>query len=322
MAVYTEVTDQELTDFLTRYDIGALIKKTPIAEGVENSNYRVETDRDVFILTLFEKRTRAEDLPFFMDLKAHLAAKNLSTPSPVPMKDGNVISTLAGRPAAVITFLEGRPVIEPKGVECGAFGEAVAALHHAVGDFTQTRDNPLSLEGWRALTDQCRARADECAQGLAHLIEDELAALEQNWPQNLPRGVVHADLFPDNIFFIDRKISGFIDFYFSCTDFFAYDLAIAVNAWCFDKNGGFLQDNAIKLVEAYQSKRALSSAEIEAFPTLLRGAGLRFLLTRLYDWLNQEPGALVTVKNPLEYRNIILFHRKQYKPEYYGLAND
>lgn len=322
MAVYTEVTDQELTDFLTRYDIGALIKKTPIAEGVENSNYRVETDQDIFILTLFEKRTRAEDLPFFMDLKAHLATKGLSTPSPVPMKEGGVISTLAGRPAAVITFLKGRPVMEPKGEECAAFGGAVAALHEAVGDFTQTRDNPLSLKGWRPLADLCRARANECAQGLAELVEDELTALEKNWPQDLPHGVVHADLFPDNIFFVDRKISGFIDFYFSCSDFFAYDLAIAVNAWCFDKNGNFLQNNAVKLVEAYQSKRALSEAEIAAFPILLRGAGLRFLLTRLYDWLNQAPDALVTVKNPLEYRDIILFHREQYKPEYYGLAND
>lgn len=322
MAVYTEVTDQELADFLTRYDIGTLIKKTPIAEGVENSNYRIETDKDVFILTLFEKRTRAEDLPFFMDLKTHLAAKGLSTPRPINMKDGTVISNLAGRPAAIISFLQGRPVMTPNSADCAAFGAGVAALHEAVADFTQSRVNPLSLGGWRGLAGECLPRADECAPELKDIINEELSTLALQWPQGLPRGVIHADLFPDNVFFLNGKLSGFIDFYFSCTDFFAYDLAITVNAWCFNKNGDFLPDNAVKLVESYQTQRPLSAAEIKAFPILLRGAGLRFLLTRLYDWLNQDPNALVTVKNPLEYRDIILFHRGQYKPEHYGLADD
>lgn len=330
MAVYTEVGDQELARFLTRYDIGALVRKTPIAEGVENTNYRLETDRGVFILTLFEKRTRAEDLPFFMDLTAHLAAKGLSIPAPVAMSEGGVISTLCGRPAAIITFLEGRPVMTPGPHECAAFGGAVAALHANVADFDQTRDNPLSLDGWRALADECRARADECAGGLGALIDEELAYAADHWPQDLPRGVVHADLFPDNIFFTDGEISGFIDFYFSCTEFFAYDLAIAFNAWCFDAGGdthgdtggAFLRDNARRLMQAYQAKRALSAVEKNSFPTLLRGSALRFLMTRLYDWLNQDPNALVRVKNPLEYRDIILFHRRRYDPSDYGLTND
>ena len=322
MAVYTEVSDQELARFLTRYDIGTPIRKTPIAEGVENTNYRLETDQGAYILTLFEKRTRAEDLPFFMDLTAHLAAKGLSIPAPVEMKHGEVISSLCGRPAAIITFLEGRPIMPPDPSACAGFGAAVASLHEAVADFDQTRDNPLSLEGWRALADACRKRADECASGLGALIDEELATLVEDWPQDLPRGVVHADLFPDNIFFMDGRISGFIDFYFSCTDFFAYDLAIAVNAWCFDKTGAFRQDNALELMKAYQSKRALSAEEKKAFPVLLRGSALRFLMTRLYDWLHQDPQALVTVKNPLEYRDIILFHRQNFNSRDYGLADD
>lgn len=322
MAVYTEVSDQELARFLTRYDIGTPIRKTPIAEGVENTNYRLETDRGVYILTLFEKRTRAEDLPFFMDLTAHLAAKGLSIPAPVKMKDGAVISTLCGRPAAIITFLQGRPIMLPDPPACAGFGAAVASLHASVADFDQTRDNPLSLDGWRALADACGDRADECASGLGALIEEELAMLTGSWPQALPRGVVHADLFPDNVFFIDGEISGFIDFYFSCTEFFAYDLAIAVNAWCFDKTGGFHRKNALELMNAYQSERALSAEEKKAFPILLRGSALRFLMTRLYDWLNQDPQALVTVKNPLEYRDIILFHRQNFNPRDYGLTDD
>lgn len=236
------------------------------------------------------------------------------------MKEGGVISTLADRPAAIISFLEGRPIMEPNAQNCAAFGQAVAALHNAVGDFEQTRPNPLSLDGWRELADQCRARADECAPGLGGLIDDELSLLAEQWPMGLPQGVVHADLFPDNVFFQNGDISGFIDFYFSCTEFFAYDLAIAVNAWCFDKNAAFHKDKALSLVEAYQNKRTLSPTEVEAFPLLLRGSALRFLLTRLYDWLNQDPNALVTVKNPLEYRDIILFHREHYNSQDYGIS--
>jgi len=330
VAVYTEVSDQDLARFLSLYDIGTLTGKTPIAEGVENTNYRVDTDRGVFILTLFEKRTRAEDLPFFMELTRHLAAKGVSAPAPAKRRDGAVVSTLCGRPAAVITFLDGRPVMTPGPEACAAFGAALADLHAGVLDFDEARENPLSLDGWRALADACRARADECAPGLAALVDAELAFLAGAWPRSpskgaaadLPRGVVHADLFPDNVFFAGGAVSGFIDFYFSCTDFFAYDLAIAVNAWCFQPSDGFLRDNASSLVRAYRQKRPLSPAEREFFPIMLRGSALRFLMTRLYDWLHQDPNAFVTVKNPLELRDIILFHRERYNPSDYGLTND
>ena len=322
MAVYTEVSDQDLARFLLLYDIGAPIGKTPIAEGVENSNYRIDTDRGTYILTLFEKRTRAEDLPFFMALTDHLAAKGLSVPAPVAARDGRVISTLNARPAVIITFLEGRPIMEPGPQACASFGAALASLHAGVADFAGERENPLSFAGWRALADECRARADECAPGLAALIDEELAHLEEAWPKDLPRGVVHADLFPDNVFFTDGAVSGFIDFYFSCTEFFTYDLAIAVNAWCFDANAGLKRECARAMMLAYQDARALTPAERTSFPILLRASALRFLLTRLYDWLHQDPNALVRVKNPLELRDIILFHRERYTHSDYGLADD
>lgn len=319
MAVYTEVGDQALRAFLKSYDIGALIKKTPIAEGVENTNYRVDTDQGAFILTLFEKRTRAEDLPFFMALKAHLAGKALPVAAPIERSDGGFVARLAERPAALVSFLPGRPVMSPQKPECAAIGETLAALHDAVGDFSPVRPNPLSIEGWRALAGACRAGAETCAPGLSALIDEEIEALAAAWPSSLPAGVVHTDLFPDNVLFDDGAVSGVIDFYFSCTDYFAFDLAIAVNAWCFTEKSVFLKENARTMMAAYSAKRSLVKAEAEAFPVLLRGAALRFLLTRLYDWLNQVDGAVVTVKNPLMFRDILLFHRERYGSDLYGL---
>lgn len=319
VAVYTKVDDAELAAFLKQYDIGKLAGKTPIAQGVENTNYLLGTDRNTFILTLFEKRTPAEDLPFFMDFMSHLSASGISTPDVMKMADGGSVSTLAGRPAAVLEFLEGTPVMKPGSAECASFGKAVAHLHRAASGFLQTRQNPLSLDGWRSLARACAPRAGECAGGLGEFIEDELSYVTANWPADLPQGVVHTDLFPDNIFFSGREVSGFIDFYFSCTDFFAYDLAIAVNAWCFSSETGFMKDNAAALMDAYRRSYMLSPGEIAAFPVLLRGAALRILLTRLYDWLNRDPAAIVSVKDPLEFRDIVSFHRERYDPRLYGL---
>ena len=321
MAVYTEVSDKELSAFLTQYSVGGLVRKTPIAEGVENTNYRLETDGGAYILTLFEKRTKAEDLPFFMGLTAHLSGAGLPVAAPVERKDGALIGRLAGRPAVLIEFLPGRPVMEPQGEHCAALGARLADLHNAVAGFRMSRENTFALDGWRALAASCGADADRCAPGLAALIADELDALGAAWPQDLPAGVVHTDLFPDNVLFHEERIAGIIDFYFSCTDFFAYDLAICVNAWCFDDNRMLIAENAGKLAAAYLEKRNVSEAERRAFPTLLRGAALRFLLTRLYDWLNQVDGAIVTVKDPLEFRDILLFHRERYAPEHYGFTD-
>ncbi len=319
MAVYTEVADDALGAFLNNFDIGQLVRKTPIAEGVENSNYRIDTTTNSFILTLFEKRVREEDLPFFMALTGYLAKQGLPVAAPVADNNGEIIKRLAGRPATIVQFLNGRPHMTPSENDCAKLGAVLASLHSSAPGFAQERVNPLSLNGWLELANACRAGADRCAAGLAAAIDDECKFLSASWPSALPRGVIHSDLFPDNVLFDGDEISGVIDFYFSCTDCFAYDLAVCINAWCFDENGEFQPENAKNLVASYSVGRRLNSEERAALPILLRGSALRFLLTRLYDWLNQVKGALVTVKNPLPFRRILAFHQSHSKPSLYGL---
>ena len=309
MAVYTEVSDEDLTLFLAQYPLGAALSCKGIAEGVENSNFLVGTERGPFILTLYEKRVRAEDLPFFLGLMEHLRAKGLACPQPVHGRDGSVLRNLCGRPAALFTFLEGMwpRLVAPR--HCGPVGEALATLHLAGADFSPRRANDLSLAGWRDLFHRCRGRADEIQPGLAALIESELDALEASWPGGLPTGVIHADLFPDNVFFRGETLSGLIDFYFACTDFLAYDLAICLNAWCFEPDGSLNATKARALFAGYQRHRPLTAGELAAMPLLARGAAMRFLLTRLYDWLNRPEGALVTPKDPREYLRKLRFHQ-------------
>ena len=308
MAVYTHVSDGEAKTLLGRFDIGALIRIDGIPQGVENTNYHLYTDQGRYILTLFEKRVDPRDLPFFIELMAHLAARGVAAPDPVRDRDGAIVHRLADRPATITTFLPGAPRMNPTAEECAALGRQIAAMHLAVADFQLQRENALGLAGWRKLAEACAAGAYRCAPGLAGLIEDELAHQEAATAPGLPGGVVHADLFPDNVFFEGDRLSGVIDWYFACNDAFAYDLAIALNALCW--RAGWRDDNASALMRAYAAVRPLSDGERAALPALLRGAALRFLLTRLYDWLNQVDGALVTVKDPLEYRDILLHHRQ------------
>lgn len=309
MAVYTHVADEEAEDFLLAYDIGALRSLTPIAEGVENTNYRLDTDQGRYILTLFEKRTDPADLPFFMAAMTHFAARGVNAPAPIATRDGGVIGALAGRSAVVIAFLQGKARMTPTSADCAAVGATLAAMHKAADGFPLRRANALSLEGWRRLANACWRDADRCAPGLSELIADEIAHQEQTLPSGLPRGVVHADLFPDNVFFNARgAVSGVIDFYFACTDAFAYDLAITMNAWSSDR-GRLDEARAGALLRAYCAARPPDPAERAAFNDLARGAALRFLLTRLYDYLHQVEGAVVTVKDPLEYRDLLIAHR-------------
>lgn len=320
MAVYTEISDDALAKFLAAYDVGTLKAKTPILEGVENSNYRVETSAGLYVLTLFERRVHAEDLPFFMALMTFLADKGLPAAAPVADKAGETVKTLAGKPAALIRFMPGAPHMAPGEDHCAALGDMLARWHAEIERFPRARPNPLSLDGWRKLAGDCAGRADECAPGLQGFIDKELAFAADTWPGALPAGVVHTDLFPDNVLFEDDRITGLIDFYFSASDFFAYDIAVCVNSWCFDVKRNFIETNADAMMSAYRNRRAMTDAEIAAFPTLLRGAALRFLLTRLYDWLNQVEGAMVKVKDPLEYRDIVDFHRARYAPAAYGFS--
>jgi len=320
MAVYTEVSDEELEAFVAGYDIGEVLSCKGIAEGVENSNYLLQTDAGQFILTLYEKRTKPEDLPFFLELMEHLAARGLACPTPLHGRDGRALRELCGRPAAMVTFLTGMSVKRLTLPHCASLGEAMAAMHLAGADFPQTRANDLSVSGWRPLFEKAKDRADEVLPGLAAFIEAELAALEAQWPTTLPAGLIHADLFPDNVFFHAEKVSGLIDFYFACTDALAYDIAICLNAWCFEPDGSFNATKARLMLNGYRKIRPLSVDELQALPLLARGAAMRFLLTRLYDWLNTPAGAFVKRKDPLEYYKKLRFHQGITGPGAYGIS--
>ncbi|MCY6381656.1 homoserine kinase [Hoeflea prorocentri] len=319
MAVYTDITETELRDFLEPYDIGELLSYKGIAEGVENSNFLVHTSAGSYILTLYEKRVDRNDLPFFLGLMEHLAQNGLTCPLPVHRRDGIVLGTLAGRPAAVISFLEGMWPRKPTPMHCREVGKAAAVLHVSGRGFQRNRANALSVGAWRALWDQSASRADEVEAGLGAEIQTDLDHLEGNWPQGLPSGVIHADLFPDNVFFLGEELSGVIDFYFACNDLFAYDIAICLNAWCFERDGAFNVTKGMALLDGYQSVRPLSGAEADALPLLAHGAALRFFLTRLYDWLTVPDGAMVVKKDPREYLRYLRFHRKIGSAGEYGL---
>ncbi|MBV8776586.1 MAG: homoserine kinase, partial [Alphaproteobacteria bacterium] len=308
MAVYTDVTAEDLARFLAAYDTGELLAYKGIAEGVENSNFLVHTGRGNYILTLYERRVAERDLPFFLALMEHLASRGINCPQPVKNKSGRMLGKLAGRPAALVNFLDGMWIRRPRSVHCAALGEALAQLHLAGEDFGKRRDNALSVGGWRQLYESCRDRADKVQRDLAAMLASELDLLERDWPRGLPQGVIHADLFPDNVFFLGEKLSGLIDFYFACTDTLVYDVAICLNAWCFEPDHSYNVTKGRALLASYAKARPLSHQEWENLPLLARGAAARFLLTRLVDWLDVPAGALVKPKDPLEYFRKLRFH--------------
>ncbi|MEE8501845.1 MAG: homoserine kinase [Kiloniellales bacterium] len=319
MAVYTEVSDEELEEFLSQYDLGGLVSFKGIAEGVENTNYLLGTGTGTYILTLYKKRVHRGDLPYFLGLMEHLAGQGIVCPTPIRGGDGKALRELCSRPAAIISFLDG---VWPRRVQprhCALLGATMARMHLAGASFEGERVNALSIEGWRRLFRQVEARADEVRPDLASEIARELTHLEAHWPQDLPAGIIHADLFPDNVFFLADKLSGLIDFYFACNDFFAYDLAICLNAWCFETDGSFNITKARQMLSAYRRVRPFSNTELEALPLLARGSALRFLLTRLYDWLNHPDGAWVKPKDPLEYLRKLKFHQGVTGAGAYGL---
>jgi homoserine kinase type II len=319
MAVYTDVAVEDLEAFLGGYDVGELLSYKGIAEGVENSNFLLHTSKGYFILTLYEKRVATADLPFFLGLMEHLQARGVNCPQPVRNKAGETLGKLAKRPAAIVTFLEGMWPRRPSVTHCGAVGAALARMHLAGADFPMKRKNSLSVTGWNQLYAQASARADHVHRNLSGFIAAELAHLEKKWPEYLPHGVIHADLFPDNVFFLGNELSGLIDFYFACTDTLAYDVAICLNAWCFEPDHSFNVTKGRALLQGYDKVRALSGEEKEALPLLCRGAALRFLLTRLVDWLSVPAGALVRPKDPLEYYRKLRFHQAAESFRDYGI---
>jgi homoserine kinase type II len=320
MAVYTAIDERSLDAFLAAYDIGPAVQLQGIAQGVENSNYVLLTERGRYIPTLYERRVEPADLPFFLGLMDHLAARGVPCPTPVHGRDGEALRSLCGRPAAVVSFLEGISPHRIRGTHCAALGAALAHLHLAGAGFQMARANALSVSGWRRLFESCRADADCVMPGLEAEIDRELVEIEEQWPDDLPHGVIHADLFPDNVFFLADKLSGLIDFPFSCNDMLAYDVAICLNAWCFEPDHSFNVTKARALLNAYGRERQLSDTEQQALPLLARGAALRFLLTRLVDFLNVPPGALVKPKDPLEYVRKLRFHQNVASVRDYGLT--
>jgi len=310
MAVYTQVSAEALSDLLAGYDAGTLVSAKGIAEGVENSNYLVDTSTGRFILTLYEKRVDSADLPFFLALLDHLAGQGLPVPRAIPDRTGRQIQQVAGRPACLIEFLPGVSVSHPTPAQAYATGAALGQMHAALADFTQERLNALGLSGWHALAARCGSDLDHISSGLGERIADELAWLDRAWPAALPRSVIHADLFPDNVLMQGDAVNGIIDFYFACSDVRAWDVAVTHASWCFENDGtGFDPARAASLIAGYDAAFGLSDDERTAFPALARGACLRFLLTRAWDWLNTPADALVTRKDPLAFLRRLDFYR-------------
>ncbi len=313
MAVFTPLDEAQIRNLLARYNVGDYVSHEGILDGVENSNFHVYTNRTHLVLTVFEDRTNVADLPFFFAYTDHLVGMGIPCPGPI-LTNAHEASVLAGeKRAALFPFLEGRSltISELQAEHCADLGRFVARMHLAVGDFTMERENALSLAGWQRLADKIRDRADSVQAGLARMVDDELAWLAQHWPRYLPRGATHLDIFPDNVFFRDDKVSAIIDFYFSATDMLAYDLAIVINAWCFDKDFRFRADCYQALLAGYESIRALSPAEKDALPVLLRGASVRFLMTRLHDWVFHDSGSFVKPHDPLAYLARLQFHQTE-----------
>ncbi len=319
MAVYTEVTDEAVAAYVAGYDLGTVVAFRGIAEGVENSNFSLRTTAGDYILTLYEKRVDPAELPWFLGLMEHLATHGITCPQPVRGRDGQALRRLADRPACITTFLPG---VWPRRVHpahCAPVGAALAGLHLAGRDYAAERPNALGPAAWQPLLDRCLPRADEVRPGLGEVLPAALARIVATWPAALPRGHIHADLFPDNVFFLDGRLSGLIDFYFAATDLLAYDVAVCLNAWCFEPDMSFNVTKARAMLHAYAACRPMTDAERAALPVLCQGAAIRFLLTRLYDWVNTPPGALVTRKDPLAYLGRLRFHLLATDEHAYGL---
>ncbi len=321
MGVFTQVTVEELNSFLEAYDLGVLHNFKGIAEGVQNSNFLIQTNKGQYILTLYEQLVDAEDLPFFLGLMEHLATHQINCPLPIKNKEGIALNRLAGKDAVIVSFLEGLSISQIMPNHCSQLGAALARLHLAGQDFSLTRENDMLFDGWNRLFEGSQGHINDIAEGLEILISDELAFLTQNWPKDLPKGIIHADLFPDNVFFLEGELSGLIDFYFACNDILAYDIAICLNAWCFENDGSYNTTKGRALLRGYQTVRPLSGEELNSLPILSRGGAMRFLLTRTYDLLHTPKDAMVTTKDPKEYVRKLRFHQSITHIGEYGLSS-
>ena len=320
MAVYTSVSDSELRIFLIQYDIGNLISFRGIEQGIDNSNYKLKTSKGTFILTLFENRMIKEELPFFLNLLNYLSQIGVSCPKPLVSFDGKLLKSLCGRKAAILTFLKGSSIEVISPDHCSQVGSALAKLHLASKRFSGFRSNDLSLKNWFSIKESLSGKIDQFETGLEMELVEELSYLKKNWPLSLPKGVIHADLFPDNVFFQKGQLTGIIDFYFACCDTYSYDISICLNAWCFDSKNKFVRQNSESFLKHYQMVRELSIEELESLSVMARGSALRFTLTRLYDWFNRPKEAIVKLKDPVEYIEKLRFHKEISSSKQYGVG--
>ena len=311
MAVYTKLSENKLKEFFLKYNLGQLISYKEIKEGIENTNYFIQTESGKFILTLYEKRVEEKDLPFFISLMRNLFDKNFPSPEPMVNKNGNYISEISGKKAAVVSFLDGqaKKILNPD--DCYEVGVYTAKLHVITKNLTGKRENKLSINSWRNIYNKVKNDCSKIHPNLTSVIEKNLDEIEKYWPKNIPAGIIHADLFADNIFFRDKKVSGIIDYYFSCFDFYAFEIAICLNALCFEgkkENLSFNVTKAKKFIDGYSSVRKLELDEKNSLKILCQGAAIRFLLTRVFDYLNLIDGAIVKIKDPVEYLKRLEFH--------------
>ena len=311
MAVYTKLSETDLKSFFSKYNLGKLLNYKEIKEGIENTNYFVELEKGKFILTLYEKRVEEKDLPFFISLMKNLFDKKFPSPQPIINKNGNYISEILNKKAAVVSFLNGKAKKNLEPNDCYQVGVYTAKLHLITKNLTGKRENKLSIKSWREIYNNVKFDFSKIHNNLSETIESNLDKIEKNWPKNIPAGIIHADLFPDNIFFNKNKLSGIIDYYFSCNDFYAFEIAICLNALCFEgknENLSFNVTKAKRFIDGYSSLRKLDENEKKSLKILCQGAAIRFLLTRVFDYLNLTEGALVKIKDPVEYLKRLEFH--------------
>jgi len=311
MAVYTKLSQKQLEDFFSKYSLGKLLNYKEIKEGIENTNYFIKTENGKFILTLYEKRVEERDLPFFISLMRNLFDQRFLSPEPIINKNGNYISEILGKKAAVVSFLDGSSKKNLNPDNCYEVGIYTAKLHLITKNLTGKRENKLSVNSWRKIYNKVKKDCSKIHPNLTNIIEKNLSEIEKKWPKGIPSGIIHADLFPDNIFFKNNKISGIIDYYFSCHDFYAFEIAICLNALCFEgssENLSFNVTKAKKFIDGYSSIRIISNDEKKSLKVLCQGAAIRFLLTRVFDYLNLTEGAIVKIKDPVEYLKRLEFH--------------
>ncbi len=310
MAVFTKLNEIDISNFLKNYNIGSLESYSEIVEGIENTNYKIICDSIPYILTIFEKRVKVEDLPFFIDLKLYLNQNNFKCPKPINNNNGFIINSLKNKKAVIISFIEGEKIMEPDLDQCNEVGKMVGELHNLTINFNKKRENSLGLEEWKYILGKFEHNNEKKFDQIIIDLKNEINFLEKSWPKDLPSGVIHADLFKDNIFFNKKKIVGVIDFYFSCYHFFLYDIAIVINDWCFEQNGKVFKFEFLKkIISGYNEKRKLNITEIDKLNIILRAATVRILITRLHDYVFEPKDAIVVKKDPLQYYNILKWHQ-------------